>query len=212
MRTKRRKTNKLLPADASPGEKAALAYFLRDDQRIAFAWWFFCLWCADHKPAFSRQLELLAARAGRPVTHVDGVRVALRFWELSMSSDPAFADDWRMRRKSIAKPQGYDEWGDMSRLINRLAVQEWERTRERVWTDEEKKGGDLWGEMFKLKSGQTLEEYIAKSGLTWDEAGTAMMRASIERDAVDMACAFAMWAASHHQSRIMALADRACGP
>jgi hypothetical protein len=204
------KKRRLLPDDAAPGEEAALVYFLRDDDRkIGFAWWFFCLWCADHKPAFSRQLKQLAARVARPVTHVDGIRVALRFWELSMSSDPAFADQWRRERERIVKPRSFAaEWGELGQWIDWLAAEEWEQTRDRKWTDEEKRGGDLWGEGFKRKFGQTLEEYIAATGLTWDQAGTIMIRAAIERDALDMASAFAMWAVTP-QNRIMVLADRA---
>jgi hypothetical protein len=196
-----------LPKDAAPGDEAAFVFFLRDDRKIAFAWWFFCHWCAGDRPAFGRQLGELAARAGRPVTPVDGIRVALRFWELSMAADVAFADEWRSRRQNVSQPKG--EWGDLGPLIDELAAEEWERERDRVWTAEERKAGDLWGEGFKRKFGQSFADFVREKGLTRDEAGTIMIRASIEHDAVGIGCALTMWATAQTTSQIMILADRA---
>jgi hypothetical protein len=201
------KKRRLLPDDATPGEEAALKYFLRDDQKIGFAWWFFCLWCGDHKPAFSRQLKQLAARVGRPVTHVDGIQVALRFWELSMVDDPAFAEQWRTNRCGIVEPAP-SEWRELGRRIREVAKEEW---RTRAVTAEEKKRGEIWGEWFRLAAGKSFEEYIAEQGLSEDEVGTMFIWGIIIRDVVGMARAFAMWAAAPQDAKIMALADRACG-
>jgi hypothetical protein len=195
------KKRRLLPDDAAPGEEAALKYFLRDDEKIALAWWFFCLWCADHKPAFSRQLENLAARVDRPITHVDGIQVALRFWELSMSSDPAFADQWREDREHVSEPE---DWGELGGLIDELAWQEWLE-----WEPpEDEKRGELWGEGFKRKFGYTIEELAAATGLTVDEAAALLLRAAIVKDIKGTALAFVMWAAAAPDHKLMALADR----
>jgi hypothetical protein len=196
---------RLLPDDAAPGEEAALVYYLRDDdQKIGLAWWSFCLSCADHKPAFSRQLEQLAARAGRPVTHVDGIRVALRFWELSMASDPAFAERWRSDRKSIAEPEGELDW-----LIDQLAEQEWREFLKEHHTPEQEKQGELWGAGFKAKFGFTLKELAEEKGLTVDQAGTLLVRAGIVHEITGIVLAFMMWAAAPRDHKFIALADQA---
>lgn len=197
------KKRRLLSDDAAPGEEAALKYFLRHDQKIAFAWWFFCLFSTDHKSAFSRQIEELAARIGRPVTHVDGIRVALRFWELSMSSDPAFADQWRVERENMPRPKPY-EWGELGRWIDQLAEQEW-RNRP-VSTPEEKEQAALW---FRLKTGQTAEEFFGARGLTEDEAGEAIARQAIIIDMRGTALGLVMWTSASPRNKIIALADRA---
>ena len=200
-------TRRSLPKNASRGEVAALEYFLRDDdQKIGFAWWWFCVRRANYRPAFSRQLKRLAARIGRPVTHVDGVLVALRFWELSMSADAAFADKWRGGRVSEGLPD-LAEWGALRPLIDDLAEQEAGKLRAREWTDEQKQRGELWGKEFERRYRTTVEAFM--EGLTTDEALAALSRASIEIDAVGMSRAIAMWAAASCENELIVLADHA---
>lgn len=191
--------------DAAPGEEAALVYFLRDDQKIAAAWWFFCLWCADHKPAFTRQLEQLAARIGRPVTHVDGIRVALRFWELSRSADPAFADQWKLNRQRIPEPER-DQWGELGRLIDRLAEQEG-REFEPVTDDKERERLKLAMKILRQETGIDVDAWMDKVPL--EQLAVLLDRFFVVCEIQDMACALSIWSAAAPDNRIMILAGHA---
>jgi hypothetical protein len=85
--------SKLLPDDASPGEIIAAGYFIEQkDFEVAEAWGIVCR--TDARKQFADQLTELGKRIGRPASHIDGIKHALRFWMLSMN-DPKLFGAWR---------------------------------------------------------------------------------------------------------------------